>query len=242
MIVRLIKLCGGDDILFYKVGEYKGYFFVYDTEDNSCELISNSSLRKSGLKIERFISNKCNYHKILAVYNFKEVNGIFTLPLFDYILYMMLDTGDMYKVTFKLDIIMIKYSNLTDRYLELFVESLNENYGYMDEYVPFLRVKRINCKSTGIGTNKINVLDFDGSVFEGLSFHKNSGVPVKTFADGLFIPVQMLDYTVHLVRNGNEKMIFDAYNGIFSDKLVLKVSYGLRFSSLKPVVGTIKIL
>lgn len=218
--------------MFYIIGEYGRNYFVYDTDDNSCELISMRELKNSGIYTER-IKDNMDLTRLRLMYKLEEETGYWARSIVSYTLpYEMNEYNDL-DIGYSFNLIIAKLSDLIydeDRDFEL---SMYYKYGYMDKYAAVACYTEVNSNTYYRGT----LIDKAYNVpSRGTSQRDYSKTPVLTrigivrhldignmnfLVRGMIIPLRMYDYTMRLAQKQDLSGIFRSYANLFDQRLIV---------------------
>lgn len=193
--------------MYYIVGKNgkngKNGVFVYDSEDCSCELIPRGRLNESGIDYEEAYENQCSLYKLVSMYNFISRFGFYVKSL----------------VCYNIQVYRGSKNYLLDNILNVLLIRTNMfafDYGLSGDYAILLYFSvELIAQS-----NVVDLIEFNnwGSQSGLQSYTINMGNGWEEIW-GIIIPVQMLDYTLRLVKMHDLQGLFDAYDNIFDKKL-----------------------
>ena len=197
--------------MFYKVGRYKSRSFIYDTEDNSCELIKNTRLNLLDMKISAMKQPCISINKVRLMYNLED--GVWT-GYEKHICYYKLiikDTDYCYSITCSLDFRFIP-SNCIDIY-DTKLDSLS---GGVDDYVVLCVLTIIDHQSI-FGDEDIDLSISNKSYLSRYGYEDALGTMW-----GIQVPFVMFRYVMELARNKDFYGIMKSFGGVFSKDLKIE--------------------
>lgn len=230
--------------MFYKVGEWKDYDFIYDSSDSSCEMVLEDKLNKSGVVIESLKQSQISPAKLSMLYGVDIKKSYQEIKLFD-IKFNSVIIDDLFHdvtVSFKLCIIN-KYS-IRDDWYKSFVSRMHEEYGYIDDIVVMLCAHLKFCEQLKypvnydvfFGTRKPVVDTFSDLTIERSGIYGTWSECIKA----IFIPLQMLVYIMELNKRSNYNGLRQSFGGALDadnllDVLIIR-SVGVDTSHVKELV------
>lgn len=191
--------------MFYTVGQWRKYSFVYDSDDGSCEMVLSSKLKEVGCK--KFKGNQSEFSKLRVVYGFNNsyVKSIvkFTLPL-EFAKRNKMEAAyrsvqKVHSVDVGIAVILIRKDEVMadDNTKKEFLRA-----GLTGNYIIFVYP---HCD----GEYKV-ALDNKFQSFNAVGFGNFRGIAV---------PERMFAYMMELTRRKDLEHLLLSFNGLFSDKL-----------------------
>ena len=180
---------GDIDIMFYIVDYYGDYVFVFDSDDNSCEMVLRSNLKTSGVAYDFLLRKSIEPYKIKMIYsgsNSKAKGIIFDKQLVSYKLGVDSGRSDndfIYVVTG----------------LRVSETSCITNYRGTDKYVAVFYVISLNI-----------LYNF---AFQWFRFNDQFEIC------GFMIPDCMIHYIMRLYRDKDSDKLFSAFDGLLTYRI-----------------------
>lgn len=188
--------------MYYRVGHWKDYSFVYDSDDNSCEMIRDVVLGKSSIGVENLFVKYFDINKMRMLYGFKEdqIDCLYSKKLVGFTAKM--DEGNTRVDTrFTLTMYIIpKQLIIYSEYRNLYSE-----YGSTENYLLFI----------DLDTGLLHLNHYDNPYLHQFRVYNS----VKF--NGIILPQSMAVYILQLVGEYNLGGILSSLDGLFSEKLVL---------------------
>lgn len=231
--------------MFYIVGEYGKNYFVYDTDDNSCELVSMHDLKQSGVVVER-VHDNLEFAKLRMMYNLQEDSGFWGKNIVSYTI--PYKNGLHIGLTLVIFIIRIQdlvYDEDKDFELDMYYK-----YGYMSKYaaVACYRETKSNTYYNGVVGNVPPHLDDDldfskSPVLTRIELVRHMGKSRDHFqVRGMIIPLRMFDYTMRLAQQEDLLGIFRAYAGLFDKRLIVNGVRSAHYNKKGELVGSARVV
>lgn len=137
--------------MYYIVGNWKKYVFVFDSDDNSCEMIDGNILKSSGLSYQLYTDTPVDktdfrlsygmsseYKKSRAAYDYSSKDEFnYEKILAEYT--VLLSNGKSCRLRLKL--FMIPSACASSKELEYIKSVQSQGYGYPSDYGMFLGVE-----------------------------------------------------------------------------------------------------
>lgn len=187
------------------VGRYRDLWFVFDTDDNSCELIDNMDLLKSGLVYKEAEKNIRSIHKYVTLGGFKSVgyDGVFGRALFSKFVNTTKYTGKQSEMEVNISLLALRCDML---YLDTDTFNVIQRFGYFGDYLALLliEVDRGRVIKSVIDSFEIN------SKYSELR-HYLKALDLQ----GVVLPPEMLMYIINLANNGKQTEILKAFGNLF---------------------------
>lgn len=202
--------------MLYKVGEWKNYYFIYDSDRNLCRMVERTRLYLDNVILQRY---EWSYPKVAMMYgiNYKDTYGV--IPIVEYELVI-----NSYYVGFVMSLAIL---SIYSCYNEDFVERMHKRYGYMDSHVMYLQIV---MKDVHLDAEHkflaYDALKFKGGFLLDVVVRRNFDY---SDAYGIIIPVQMLDTTWRIVKSHDMNALFDVYDGAFDRKLNFVDCFGKKY-------------
>lgn len=216
--------------MYYEVGEtFDGYRFIFDSDDNSCELVKYEDLIDSGVDFKSLVKQTFDYNKFRMLHK---------LPMDDYLKIMVVsytvtvsDDKSCFDVNIDLAFVIERVDNdITETYKK---KNVNKDY-YLESHIITL-VPMIKGVVNSKSNKTMSILDFgllETEIMHYISFHKSYKANAMFRQFGINTPVQMFDYIMKLSQCHDLDGISRAYGYAFTDNFCIggKRTYtGRRF-------------
>lgn len=201
--------------MFYKVGEWKNYYFIYDSFDNSCELIDKNMLDESGIHTDVFEKSADNINKLILLCHLNWKHENMQIPLVSYKLCMSDSTmRNEFVFEFTLSLILVDLESFYGSKDKDFVFNMYKRYAYCPDWALVLAVGVEHMTTIKRDVSYINDFRLYADMFRGLSFSlcDAMGNWINTI-DGMIIPSSMFVYLYNLALSHNINGILCALNG-----------------------------
>lgn len=182
--------------MYYIVGSWKNYSFVFDSSDNSCEMVDNDKLKNSGIACQPYIDKPVDMVTAILTYGVPQINHVHEKMLVEYTI--GLSNGKSCRAS--LNLMIVPKSWLGSKSVPYFKFS---SYGYPDDYGLFLFI-RLNQW----GVDKNNSAGLQEVLVEGYG----------TFY-GVVVPRLMMNFIMQIAKSHNLHGIFSVTDGLFYNKL-----------------------
>lgn len=212
--------------MFSVIGEWKDYYFVYDSNDGSCELIECTSLEQSGVVYDFRKSSEGDYWKLRTLFGSSLIFNKLILCFYtvlikarrinfclDFELSLRLDLLDNFDT---------KYHKADKTFFETAIDT-QRKYGYSNPYITALQANIIHAYRADNNVSSKYMYKFildDNSSLSHFAFLYDNIAEYQSY--GVLIPPIMFEYTLRLAKSYNLDAIFSVYSGIFSSKLVVR--------------------
>lgn len=234
--------------MYYKVGNFYNMSFIYDSNDNSCEIVKNKVLKSSGLVVEKMSPVHQDINKIRTLYGFMQRNDFLYKDLFKYKLSTILYSG-MEKYIVRIHMVLVCCLVPIKNVLSSWCRSLIDCNGYKD-YIILMAVGVI-------GVDSDFVIKHDDLTIRPMCYWKNISIRdtkreflstgsycaiLSDYGDkigindlsahSMVVPVQMLDYTIRLINSNKIGDLLNAYDGAFESFEIYYKKYRLKICSV----------
>lgn len=231
--------------MFYIVGENVDNYFVFDTEDNSCELVSMYELENSGIHAEK-LCDRLDFTRLKICYNLEEDRGFWGRDIVSYTVPYI----DGLEVGLMLSIFVVKVESFVyemDKIVEL---NMHNKYGYMEKYAAVAGIAELDSNtyyrgfklgSFQCGRMSLSLAepkDFSISpVIRRIDVIRGGFKPIRSQFWGMIIPLRMFDYTIRLAQSQDLHGILRAYAGLFDKRLIINgVNIDTKYKKVDHIV------
>lgn len=201
------------------VGEWNKNYFIYDSDDESCKLVSMNEFKQLDMQAQT-IKDSMDFYKFRTLYNIKCSSDVAGMELLSYTISHDEQYDYRYKgvwdLGFGMYLFIVSYERIGSTQLINFEDKMHEKYGYMSGYIAVAGFTEEQAYQHGqpkktpefgyFGSPDIRHIKFVGSNFELV---------------GLVIPIRMLLYVLNVARKHNHLKLFEAFNGVFDQTLVI---------------------
>lgn len=201
-MIRNLQESRVDGSMYYIVGVWfdkkltRKYGFVYDTSDNSCELVAERDVKSLGVDIQ-VLKNPVNYTKLCMLYGLKPYKNEFLLRI---IINDLIISNACYQMNLTLSLVFVDSNNFDDRSYSVYVHQLSRYYGYDVNKAMLLCLNVSNSVQRVYVFNEKHILDRSGinQVWHNIDVLDNNSGMVDTYS-GIMIPTQMLEQLLRLI-------------------------------------------
>lgn len=176
--------------MFYEVGKYRDWVFIYDSSDETCEMVEYQSLKESGVAYKKRGMQIANFSKIRMMYGFEKYWDVLYKPLLSYELEVEVPNWCAH-IPLGLGIRIIPKEVLS---------SSN-------------KISIHNCVIL------IQVNNYRSEFVPKEGMFRTIKSKYKVGYDGIVIPMEMLSYIMRLRENKDTAGFFSAFGGLLSYKL-----------------------
>lgn len=205
--------------MFYDIGSIGRYIYVFDSDDNSCELVKSSDIKKSGVVLSSMSKQKVNIHKLAMLYNLGSgINNALGLDLCSY----SVGFNEIY-VDLVLRIILIYTKDL-----RIAVGGQYEKFMYDkwdNKFVILLNVEPLVDNQYMISATTPILTRFE-----------YYGHQSKAEGWGTLIPLQMMNYILNLAKMHDLKGIMSAMCGLYSDELTMFIKISDKRNGSREII------
>lgn len=184
--------------MFYNLGEHKqDYVFVYDSDDESCELVLKRNLRSSKIKLGSVNINPMNLYKFRTFFGFErsQIDGLYLRDLCSFSVKMKCENNS-FRTMIHFSIFLIPENLMMPRFRKMYIG--------VDGYAV---VFNIESGFLNIAKDKNKYLHFI-DVYGTIRFR------------GFILPLNTAVYILRLVDARDINGVIKAFDGLVCNKLV----------------------
>lgn len=194
----------GGAVMFMVVSEYKDYMFVVDTDDDSCEMVKKKSMSGVDYTIQKSCVN--SFAKLRLLYGLNPVDFIPYFGITGYTATYIFDTGGTMNCTMNVMMCIVPKN----------LKGVNDVYAPVYDSADFFMAAYVEPR-------------YDSYKIP-LSYNDYlQAIPVEDkILSGIVIPPEMASYMLRLSYNRNQKGVLRAFDGLFSEKLIVQLPHNCK--------------